>query len=330
MKRRDSLAALFAIVLGVGSPRALAQTSRRDQLARVAILDDASEGARAHLWALFRKRLRELGYTEGKDLVIEVRFAGGNPDQLPGLAAELVALKPDVIVAVTTTAALAAKKATSSIPIVAVGPADPVKSGLVASLARPGGNLTGISPNQADIAGKWLELLRELLPKAKSIAYLTDRGNPGEMLVFRELEAHARPFGIEVRALDGITARSVDQAFAAIAAGGIDALIVATTASLLGQRRQIVETAARVRLPAIYARQEYAEAGGLLSYGAAAEVVFARAAEYADRILHGVQAQELPFEMASTFRLVVNLKTAKALGLRIPQAVRIRADQVIE
>jgi putative ABC transport system substrate-binding protein len=330
MGRRESILALVALGLGAGARGALSQPKTGGVPARVAILDDAPEAVRARLWTMFRKRLNELGHTEGKDLLIEARWARGDLERLPGLAGELVALKPDVIVAVTTTVALATKKATSLIPIVALGPADPVKSGLVASLARPGGNLTGVSPNQAEIAGKWVEMVREIVPGAKSVAYLTDPGNPGEMLVFGEVQQRARPLGIRAHALDGVTLGSVEQAFATIKREPIDAIIVATTTSLLAHRQQIVEAAARLRIPAIYARREYLEAGGLLSYGTNLEAVFSRGAEYVHRILQGTQPAELPFEMASTFTLVVNLTTARALGAKIPQSVLARADQVIE
>jgi putative tryptophan/tyrosine transport system substrate-binding protein len=329
MKRRDAIPALVALGLAAASFRTAAQPKRPDP-ARVAILDEATEATRQQLWAAFRNRLRELGYVEGRDVLIEARFAGGNPDRLPLLAAELVAGKPDVLVVVTTTVALAVKKETSTIPIVALGPADPVKSGLVASLARPGGNLTGLSPSQGEIVDKWLELLRALRPNAKTLVYLTDTANPGEMLVYRDLEQRARSLGLESQVMDGINATNVDQAFASMQTRRTDALVVATTASLLPQRRQIVEGAARLRIPAIYARQEYPEAGGLISYGSDSQEIFARAADYVNRILRGAPPSELPFEMASTFRLVLNLRTSRALGLVIPQAVRIRADEVIE
>ena len=329
MRRRDAIPALAALGLAAASFRMAAQP-RRPGPARVAILDEAQEATRAQLWGAFRNRLRELGYVEGRDVLLDARFAGGNPDRLPLLAAELVAGKPDVLVVVTTTVAVAAKKATSTIPIVALGPADPVKSGLVASLARPGGNLTGLAPNQGEIAGKWLELVRALRPDAKTLVYLTDTANPGEMLVYRDLEQRARSLGLESRVMDGINAANVEQALASMQTRRTDALVVATTASLLTQRRQIVDGAARLRIPAVYARQEYPEAGGLISYGADAHALFARAADYVNRILRGTPPAELPFEMASTFRLVLNLRTSRALGLAIPPAVRIRADEVIE
>lgn len=330
MKRRESILALVALGLGTGSLRGLAQDKRRDAVARVAILDDAPEATRAAFWAAFRRRLGELGYTEGRNLVIAQRWAGGDTTRLPELAAELLALKPDVLIAVTTTVAIVAKKATSTVPIVAIGPADPVKSDLVASLSRPGGNLTGVANNQAEIAGKWVELAREVVPNAKSLAYLTDVGNPGEMLVFRNVEERARPLGLEATALDGLDRSRVEQSFATIERNRTDVLVVATTASLVPQRQQIVDAAARLRLAAIYARPEYPEAGGLMSYGTNPIAISLRGAEYTARILQGAKPAEMPFEMASTFRLVVNAKTAKALGIKLPPTVLARADEVIE
>jgi putative ABC transport system substrate-binding protein len=329
MLRRPSFAAFIALGLLVGAASALAQDKRRDAPARVAILDDAPPATRAAFWEVFRRRMAELGYVEGKNVIYEQRWAHGSVDRLPTLAAELVALAPDAMVVVTTTVAIAAKKATSTIPIIALGPADPVKSGLVSSLARPGGNLTGTANNQAEIAGQWVELAREVAPGAKSLAYLTDVANPGEMLVFRNVEEQARALGIDPRPLDGITAASVAQSFATIERERVDVLVVATTASLVPHRQQIVDAAARLRLPAIYARQEYSDAGGLISYGTEPARIAARGAEYLQKILQGAKPADLPFEMASTYRLVVNARAAGALGVRIPQAVLTRADEVI-
>jgi putative ABC transport system substrate-binding protein len=298
--------------------------------ARIATLDDANEAVRAPLWASFRRRLGELGYKDGTDFRIEASFANGDLKTLDGLAASLVASKPNVIVAVTTTAGLSARKATADIPIVVLGAADPVKSGLVESLARPGGNVTGASPNQAELPGKWLQLVRELVPAAKSVAFVTDRGNPGEMLVFHALERAASSLGVSTEAFDGVTSRDVDKAFAGIAARRTDAMIVGTTTRLLAQRKQLVDGAARARIPAVYARREYPASGGLLSYGSETEEVFVRGAEYVDRILRGARPAELPFEMAATFKLVLNMRTAGTLGLVIPDAVRMRADEIIQ
>ena len=329
MKRRNALAVLALLAIGVCLVSVGPETWARTTPAKVAILDDAPEATRADLWLRFKRRLAELGYVEGKNLTILQRFADNDAGRLPALAAELVAWRPDVIVTVTTTAALAAKKATTTIPVVALGPADPVKSGLVASLSRPGGNVTGVSQNQAQIAGKWAQLAREIVPRAKTLAYLTDTANAGEMLVFQALEEQARSIGVKAVAFDGLERSRVAQSFAVIERDRIDVLVVAITSGLLPQRQQIVDSAARLRIPAIYARREYPEAGGLLSYGTDIGDNFRRGAEYAQRILDGAKPSDLPFEMASTFQMVVNPKAAKDLGLTIPSSVMARADDVI-
>ncbi|HEX4882681.1 MAG TPA: ABC transporter substrate-binding protein [Casimicrobiaceae bacterium] len=325
MTRRDALVAAAGLLV---VPGALAQGASR--VVRIAILDDAKASTRAALWARFRTRLAELGYAEGRNATVEAHFADGDPARLRALATAVAAAKPDVVVTVTTGAGLAMKQATSTVPVVVIGPADPVRSGLVASLARPGGNITGLSPNQAEIADKWLELLRVLLPGARTFAYLTDPANPGEMLVFEDLERRAKSLGLEGRVLGGVESAQVDRALAEMTSRRPDALIVATTASLVPHRQRIVEGVARLRIPAIYARQEYAEAGGLVSYGADSRMLWVRAAEYVDRIVRGTRPADMPFEMASTFRLVLNATTAHSLGLAIPASVRARVDKLVE
>ena len=328
MNRRDTILALLAFGAAAGTSAALAQPANSPR--RIAILDDAHENSRARDRAAFRKRLQDLGYTEAKGYVIEGRWAKAQPDRLPALAAELVALNPDVIVTVSTPAALAAMRATARIPIVLVGATDPVKVGLVKSFARPEGNLTGIMIVQPDIAGKWLELLREIAPKARSIAVLTNIDNPASMLAFRELQKLAKPLGVAVQALDGRSRGNVGRAFESMARERIDALIVGASGTLANQRQQIVESAARLRIPALYARREFVEAGGMMSYGADYNALYARAADYVHRIEQGAKPAELPFEQASVFRLVVNAKALKALGLKIPESVRVRVDEVVQ
>jgi putative ABC transport system substrate-binding protein len=325
--RRQLLLQLSGLVLLRVSP-ALAQ--RGDRPARIALLEDGRETSRAHLWAVFRKRLQELGYVEGKSYIIEGRWARADLARLPALAAELVVLKPDVIVSSSVSSAVAAKKATSSIPIVALGTVDPVKSGLVASLARPEGNLTGITSRQGESIGKELEILREIAPKAKSIAFLTLMSNPASMQIFRELQERARPLGVAVKAFDGSNRSSVERAFDAIARERIEAMIVSTTGVLLDQRQQIVDAAARQRIPSVYMRREYVDVGGLMSFSTAFDLVYARGADYVHRILQGTKPSELPFEQVSTFKLVLNLKAARALGLKIPESLRVRVDEAIE
>lgn len=303
---------------------------RRDRPARIATLDDGHEATRAPQWAAFRKRLRELGHTEGKSVLIETRWARGEPGRLPGLAAELVTLQPDIIVTSTTSAALAAKRATSLIPIVAAAVADPIKAGLAATLGRPGGKLTGTSVPTTELAGKWLELMSEVAPAARSLAFLTDTSNPGSMLVFRELADRAQPLGVKVQALGGRTADEAARSLKLIASERMDGFIVSSTGLLLAHRQQIIDAAARQRIPVIYARREYVDAGGLMSYGTDIIPMFLRAADLVHAILQGAKPSDMPVEQAATFKLVLNLKTARALGLTIPPALAVRVDEAIE
>jgi len=320
-------AALVALALcAVANPRrAVAQSVRH-----VAILDDATPAVRERYWTALRDRLAALGWSQGRNVSIEARYAHGDRSMLDALAAEIVAGKPDVFVVATTTVAVVARKATSEIPIVAVGAADPVRAGLIASLGRPGGNVTGASFNQVEIVGKWLNLVRELVPGARAIAYLTDRGNPGEVLVFQDLTDHGRKIGMTVEAFDGVAPSGVDRAFDALARKRVDALIVGTPSSVLAQRRHIVDAAAGARTAVLYARREYVDAGGFISYGADFKPVFERGAEYVDRILRGSKPADLPYDMAASFRLVLNLQAARRMGIAVPRSIRIRADEVIE
>ncbi len=321
------------LVLGgaaiAAAPR-LASAQSADRALRLAILSEANEATRRQGWKTLFGRLAELGYVEGRNLAVESRHANGDPSKLPGLAAGLVAWRPDVIVAVTTPAALAAKNATTTIPVVFVGPADPVGSGLVPNLGRPGGNATGFSPMQAEIGGKWIELLRELAPGLKRAAYLTDTGNGGEMLVFEQIRLRATSLRVDVQVFDGIAPGALDRSFDAIAGGRFDGLMVALTQALLPHRDRIVAFASRKPLPAIYARREYPDAGGLISYGADTIPLFARAAEYVQRIAQGAKPADLPVERPTYVRMVVNQRTARAQGFRIPQSVLVGADEVID
>jgi putative ABC transport system substrate-binding protein len=306
---------------------AMAQPASRPL--RVAILTESTEAARRGPEKLFRDRLAQLGYAEGRNLVIERRYAEGVTARLPALAAELIAWTPDVIVAVTTPAAIAAKNATSTIPVVFVGPADPVGSGIVSNLARPGGNVTGFSPMQAEIGGKWIELLRDLVPQAKRAAYLTDTGNSGEMLVYEQLRARASALGAVVEVFDGVQPGNLERSFAAIRGGRFDGLVVALTLALLPHRDRIVRFAEQSHLPAIYARREYPDAGGLLSYGADTAALFQRTADYVHRIAQGAKPGDLPVERPTLVKMVVNQRTARALGLKVPQSILVAADEVI-
>ena len=328
MNRRDTVLALIALGSAAGPSLTLAQPVKPPH--RIATLDDSPQSSRASEWAAFRKRLQALGYADGSGFFLEPRWANAEAERLPALAAELVALKPDVIVTASVVAALAAKRATSTIPIVSISAVDPVRIGLVASFAKPGGNVTGVSIVSWDVSGKWLELLREIAPKAKSIAFLTYTDNPGSVGQFRELQELGKPLGVEVQIFDGRNMTNVERAFDTMARKRIDAFIVSASGVVLSQKRQIVEAAAHKRIPAVYGRREYVEAGGLMYYGADYDVLFPKAADYVHRILQGAKPADLPFERASTFRLVVNAKAAKALGLKIPESVRVRTDEVIQ
>ncbi len=279
----------------------------------------------------FRQGLRELGWVEGQNIVIDYRFAEGRFDRLPDLAAELVRLKVAIIVAAPTPAAVAAKKATETIPIVAIAVGDPVGIGLIASLAHPGGNVTGLSFSVGlEIAGKGLELLKETVPKVRRVAILSNPGNPGQPLSIRELNVGARSLGVQLQLLEVRGPNEFDGAFAAMATERVGALLVVADSMFNLHRTQLADLAARSRLPAAYGLRENVEAGGLMSYGPSLRDLFRRSATYVDKILKGAKPGDLPVEQPTKFELVINLKTAKALGLTIPQSVLSRADQVIE
>ena len=325
MKRRSFLLAAPALLVAVG---VRAQPAKR--VYRVAILDDAMEGTLAEHWKLFRNRLRELGLVEGTDVVYEVRYARGDTERLPALAAELVALKPDIIVSVGTAPTGAVAKATSSIPIVFTGSGDPVGMGLVASLARPGGNVTGISTMTGQLAGKQLELLRELSPAATRLAYLTDASSKLSVVVFRQVQEHARTMNVTIRMFDGRKQIDLERSFERMRREGVQGVIVGAPGVLLDHRDQIVQLAAREKLPVAYGRRDYVDAGGLLSYSVDPKFAYLRGADYVHRILNGAKPADLPVEHASNPRMVLNLKTARALGITIPASLRTRADEEIE
>ena len=328
MNRRDTLLALLALGSASVPLRAFAQTAPR--VARIAVLEDTSEDTRPRQWQLFRKRLQELGYAEGKNLVIVTRYARGEWQRLAALAEELVAEKPDVIVAASTLSVRAAMQVTPSIPIVFNGIADPVGVGFVASLGRPGGNATGLSIMATEIGSKWIELLREIAPGAHRFGFVNDASNPGSLLAFRNLQERARTVNATIRFMDGRNRQELERALETTTREPVDGLIVGTTAVLFPHRDRIIEFAAQHRLPIVYARHEYVEAGGLLSYSVDLDFMYSRTADYVHRILQGAKPSDLPVERPSVTRLEVNLKTAKALGFMIPQSILLRADRVIE
>jgi len=276
----------------------------------------------------FRRRLRELGYVEGKNTVIEYRYAEGTLERLPDLAAELVRLKVDVIVA-TAQGALAAKKASATTPIVFGNASDPVGSGLVSSLARPGGNITGLSVMSADLDGKRLELLKEAFPKVAWVAFLWEPGDSRGNRSLTDMEATAKALllkliSLEVRGLDDF-----DSAFARAKRDGAQALITTTGPLVSTQLRQVLDFAAKNRLPAMYTNNEYVDAGGLMSYAPNQADLFRRAADFVDKILKGTKPADIPVEQPKKFEFIVNLKTARQIGLTIPPNVLARADKVI-
>jgi putative ABC transport system substrate-binding protein len=278
----------------------------------------------------FRQGLRELGWVEGQNVVIEYRFAEGRYDRLPELAAELVRLKVDIIVTVATPAAVAAKDATATIPIVGISLGDPVGIGLIASLARPGGNVTGLSYSVGlELVRKQLELLKEIVPKVRRVAILSNPANPFHAFATRDVKGAARSLGVQLQLLEARGPTEFDGAFAAMVKKRVGALVVVPDQMFQLHRTRLADLVARSRLPAAYGIREYVEAGGLISYGTSLPDLWRRAATYVDKILKGAKPGDLPVEQPTKFELVINLKTAKALGLTIPPSLLARADEVI-
>jgi putative ABC transport system substrate-binding protein len=274
--------------------------------------------------------LRQLDWIEGKTIVVEYRYAENRNERLPELAAELVRLNVDVIVVAGTLAPFAAKRATTTIPIVMTSAGDPLDSGLVASLARPGGNVTGLSLMMSEVSGKRLELLKELVPRLSRVAVLWNSTNPYPTIVFKETQDAARTLGIELQSLEVKGPADFATVFGLAGQKRPDAFLTIDDPLTLSQRDQILDFAAANRLPAIYGIEEFAAAGGLMTYGASIPDLYRRAATYVDKILRGAKPGELPVEQPTKFDLVINLKTAKALGLTVPQTLLVATDKVIE
>jgi putative tryptophan/tyrosine transport system substrate-binding protein len=305
---------------------AAAQEYKAGKVARIGRLELSSAGTDE----AFRQGLRELGYVEGQNVVLEYRFAEGKAERLPNLAAELVNLKVDIIVAGGTPAPLAAKHATSTIPIVMAAAGDPVRTGLVANLARPGGNVTGLSTFTPELAAKRLQLLKEVVPGVSRVAVLWNATNPFAVFNMRETEVAARTLGVQVQSLEVRGSDDFENAFAAAIRGRAGALIVVDDPLTCRHRERLGDFAAKNRLPTMYGFRQCAGTGGLMSFGASLADLYRRAAIYVDKILKGAQPRDLPVEQPTKFELVINLKTAKALGLTIPQSLLQRADQVID
>jgi len=324
MKRR----AFISLLGGAVAAWPLAARAQQPATPVIGYLDASSavEGIVA-----LRRGLSEIGYVEGRNVLIEYRWADGQYDRLPAMAAELVRYQVSVIAACTTSApGLAAKAATSAIPIVFQTGGDPVRDGLVTSMNRPGGNVTGVSRLSVTLAPKRLELLRELFPRASVIGFLVNPTNPRSELVVQQMEEPARSLGLKVHVLNASTEGELDSAFASSVQLGIGALMIAQEPSYLRWREQITALATRYAIPAAYGQREYAEAGGLMSYDASVSDSFRQVGIYVGRILKGEKPADLPVMQPTKFELVLNLKTAKALGLQIPDKLLALADEVIE
>ena len=325
MRRRD-----FVIVLtSVMESLPLATSAQQRAMSVIGYLGTGSPDTSWFMGA-FRQGLKDAGYVEGRNLAIEYRWADGHYDRLPALAADLVGRKVDLIVASSPPSAHAAKNATSTIPIVFRGGADPVGQGLVASLARPGGNLTGAIGIGNELIAKRLELLSLLVPRTRVIALLMNPNDASAERVIRDAQEVAQTKGLQLHFLKATSESEIDTAFASLVQLHAGALVVAADPFLSSRREQIVALASRHAVPSIYAWREFADSGGLISYGANLASVYRLVGEYAGKILKGAKPADLPVQQPTTFELVINLKTAKALGLAVPQSMLTRADEVIE
>ena len=327
MKKVILLSILFvAVELAVG---VIAEAQQPARIPRIGILATSSASFYSARVEAFRQRLRELGYIEGKNIFIEYRYAEGKLERLPDLAAELVRLKVDVIVTGGGPTISAAKKASSTMRIVFAGAADPVGTGLVSSLARPGGNITGLSNIAPDLDGKRLELLKEAFPKIARVAFLWQPGGPRGNEPLTGLNAAAKALKLKLQSFPVRGLDDFESAFARAKREGAQALITTPTALINTQQRQVLDFAAKNRLPAMYPQSEFVEAGGLMSYAPNYTELFRRAADFVDKILKGTKPADIPVEQPTKFEFIVNLKTAKQIGLTIPPNVLVRADKVI-
>ena len=319
------LALIFVIapLLGLSFPAEAQQTKK---ISHIGFL--ATNNLKNNLGAL-RQGLRELGYVEGKNFTIEYRSADGKFDQLPALAAELVRLKVDVIVTQGTPAAVAAQNATKTIPIIISGGTDPVATGLVPSLARPGGNITGVTIMNEELVGKRLELLKETSPKVSSLGVLWNSANPSGVVQFKQTQSAAQELGLPLQSLDVQTVSDLQGAFDAVTKSGVNGLVLLATVPITTHLKLVADLAVKNRLPSIYDRSDFVEAGGLMSYGPNLSDMPHRAANYVDKVLKGANPGDLPIERPKKFEFVINLKAAKQISLTIPQSVLYRADKVI-
>ena len=326
--RRKFIVALGASALA--APFGSFSQQQPAKIPRIGLLSPYSLSDTALWHEAFRQGLRDLGWVEGKNISIEYRYAEGKSDRLPDLAADLVRLKVDIIVATGNTDALAAKNATRAIPIVVASASDPVTLGLVESLARHGGNITGLSQISLEMVGKRLELLKEMVPSLSRVAVLWNPQGTTSPLSWKEIQLPARQLGVQLHSLEVRSPNNFDKAFEDATRARAGALAVMPDPLFTGNLRRIADLAAKNRLPSIFHLREFADSGGLVAYGPERADLFRRAATYVDKILNGTKPGDLPIEQPTKFELVVNLKTAKTLGIRIPQSILVRADRVIE
>jgi len=326
MKKTITVLTLCAMLFAL---RVSAEAQQPTKVARIGFLNAPPIASIPARIDAFRQGLRELGYVEGKNIVIEYRSAEGKAERVPDLAAELVRLKVDVIVSSGPTSTHQAKKATSTIPIVMAFDDDPVGSGLVASLARPGRNITGLSTLSPELSGKQLELLKEIIPTLSRVAVLGTSNRPGTAQGLRETKLAAGALGVQLQYLDVPSPKDIEVAFREARNARAEAVLVLGSPVLNSQRKQILDLAAKSRLPATYSRPEYVEEGGLMTYGVSISDLFRRSATYVDKILKGRTPADLPVEQPIKFEFIINLKAAKQIGLTIPPNVLARADKVI-
>jgi putative ABC transport system substrate-binding protein len=327
MKKKITFLTLCALLLALCSS---ATAQQPPKVQRIGYLTANSSSVELPRVDAFRQGLRALGHIEGQNIVIEYRFTDGKFERLPDLAAELVRLKVDVLVANTTNAALAAKNATRTIPIFFIGVSDPVAAGLVDSFARPGGNITGLTNIAPVLSGKRLELLKETVPKLTRVAVLWDPQNPGSVPQWNESQLAARELGLQLHSMEVSSANKYESAFKEATKAGSTALAVTLNPLANSNQKRVVDLAAKSRLPAIYARGQFVDNGGLMSYAPSFTADGRDAARLVDKILKGTQPADLPVEQPTKFELLINLKTAKALGLTIPPLVLMRAEKVIK
>ena len=325
MSKKVTCLALSAVLFPLCFSAAAQQPKKIPRIGHLA----GSSSANPARTEAFRQGLRELGYVEGKNIVIEWRSAEGKSDRLPALAAELVRLKADIIVTTGPSPTRAAKEATVTIPIVMALDNDPVGNGFVASLARPGGNITGLSTLAPEISGKQLELLKEIIPKLSRVAVLGTSTNPGNAQALREIELAAGAFGVKLQFLDVLDPKDIETALRAVSKGRAEAVLVLGSPVFISHRKQVVEVAVKSRLPTVYWASEFVEDGGFMSYAVNATDLHRRAATYVDKILKGAKPADLPVEQPTKFEFIVNLKAAKQIGLTIPPNVLVRADKVV-